>query len=240
MGPPAINLENVVVVRGRKINTQNTTQLGAVLLTFLIEMYRMLTSSLLLLFIPQACGESTSGISTACTISQNLLGGLKYRSIVGVNFATLCVMFFLYVIEIRREVLLIKSLDVNDDLASDEKTVTKTLSHLNQDKMAGIQEISDAYRGYFYFAAVVYATNAGLSLWMINKFYLNTTTVTTSLTYVTFMFLKLSNIYYVTSSQNANPSVLFSMYLQNNGMRFFSLSPPPFIFSREYFGNSSV
>ena len=87
----------------------------------LIELYRILSCSLLILFIPQKCDQ------TLCSIYENLHrnGDIFYNVALTINFITLISFFILYGLEIIRENIFIKYLDVNTMLPFDNLSVKK-------------------------------------------------------------------------------------------------------------------
>ena len=80
-------------------------------MNILFEFYRVISCSLLILFIPQKCEN------TICSINDKLQWKTTFYGIsLTYNFITLFVFCFLYFLEIRRENILIKYLDVNPSL----------------------------------------------------------------------------------------------------------------------------
>ena len=112
--------------------------------TILVELYRMITSSLLILFIPQSCHKQL------CTISENLYSKQKlYNAGLAFNFLTLFTFTMLYAIEIKRENRLIKYLSVNQYLPNSNEDVEKTLEHIPYDKKNKILSIDKLYINWY-------------------------------------------------------------------------------------------
>jgi len=122
-----INHESIIIRKNlkhinKRIHSQDFKQGASVFILFLIEIYRALTASLLLIFVPQSC------FIKPCTLSEN--NSFKTHLYAGsliINYITLSIFLVLYGIEIMREIYLIKYLDVNDTLPNDLEDVNKRL-----------------------------------------------------------------------------------------------------------------
>jgi hypothetical protein len=191
-----------------KPDNQDSNQRLSVCLTVLLELYRVATSSLLILFVPQLC------IDHVCSLNENMVWENEiYNSAIVFNFITLFTFVCLYVIEIRRENRLIKFLDVNPEMPNDNENVKKVLATMPLDKRQKILSIDKQYQMSCYVSVVIYVINIILSGIVVNKYYLNNQTTSTFITYVLFMFTKLGSVYEVA---NTNENVLYSSYLKKN------------------------
>ncbi len=75
---------------------------------FFLEFYKVLMGTLLLVFIPQDCGNHS------CSINENIYSIGLFRNIVKFyNFFTLLLVFVFYIIELKRENWCIEFLDVD-------------------------------------------------------------------------------------------------------------------------------
>ena len=190
------------------LDNQDSNQRLSVCLTVLLELYRVATSSLLILFVPQLC------IDHVCSLNENMVWENDiYNSAIVFNFITLFTFVCLYVIEIRRENRLIKFLDVNAEMPNDDENVKKVLATMPLDKRQKILSIDKQYQMSCYVSVVIYVINIILSGIVVNKYYLNNQTTSTFITYVLFMFTKLGSVYEVA---NTNENVLYSSYLKKN------------------------
>jgi len=132
--------------------TQQTQQHHSIklftIISILIELYRVVTGSMLLLFVQTMCGERP------CTPIQNLvLGSAEYPFGITVNFLTLFTFGGLYAIEIIREKYLVKILEINPQRPSDNESVGKALEQLKLPYVANILTLNMIYRilGYVIF-----------------------------------------------------------------------------------------
>jgi hypothetical protein len=190
------------------LDNQDSNQRLSVCLTVLLELYRVATSSLLILFVPQLC------IDHVCSLNENMVWENDiYNSAIVFNFITLFTFVCLYVIEIRRENRLIKFLDVNAEMPNDDENVKQVLATMPLDKRQKILSIDKQYQMSCYVSVVIYVINIILSGIVVNKYYLNNQTTSTFITYVLFMFTKLGSVYEVA---NTNQNVFYSSYLKKN------------------------
>ena len=90
-----------------KVTTDNMQRIKSGIL-FVLEFYKVLMGTLLLVFIPQDCGDHS------CSINENIYSiGLLRNIVKFYNFFTLLVVFIFYVIELKRENWCIEHLDVD-------------------------------------------------------------------------------------------------------------------------------
>jgi len=210
---PVIELNNneVELNKSNSIkNNQDSQQRMGVISTIFLELYKMVTSSLLVLFIPQSCkGE-------LCTITQNMKWNPKHRfynSGLVFNFITLAIFSSLYIIEFIRENRLIKYLDVNQSLPTSNEEVGKTLNLIPVDKKNKILFIDKCYQIIGYTAIGIFSVNSILSGIIVNKYYLGSQTNTSLVTSILFMITKFVNVY---SIVNTAKNVFYSAYLKTN------------------------
>ena len=192
-----------------KIN-QDSQQRINVLLTVFLEFYKILTSSLLILFVPQSCNNKL------CTMTQNMKWNHRHRLYnTGLifNFITLSIFTSLYIIEIIRENRLIKYLDVNTSLPNSNEDVKKTLGLIPIDKKNKILFIDKCYQIVGYTSIGIFSINSIISGFIVNKYYLGSQTNTSLITSILFMITKLSNVYNVI---NTAQNIFYSAYLKTN------------------------
>jgi hypothetical protein len=187
---------------------QDTAQKLAVLATLVLELYRMLTSSLLLLFVPQSCKGQL------CSISDNLNWNpnhYQYNFCICVNFITLFTYTCLYYTELKRENRLIKYLDVNPEMPSSNEAVENTLQNIALEKKRKILAIDKHYQRISYISIGMYVFNSIVSGVIIRRFYFGTQTTTSFITSLLFMFTKLLNVYQVS---NTEEHIFYSGYMK--------------------------
>ena len=117
-----------------KVSTDNMQRLKSGML-FLLEFYKVLMGTLLLVFIPQDCG------SHSCSINENIYSVGIFRNIVKFyNFITLLAVFLFYVIELKRENWCIEYLDIDvskpnnnlDEEIEKYPNIKKNMNNLNR------------------------------------------------------------------------------------------------------------
>ena len=102
--------------------TQDRMQRLSVYFQVVLELYRVITCSLLVIFVPQKCDEHI------CTLSENLTWNSSFYNVTLVlNFCTLFGFCPMYLVEMWRENRLIKYLDVNPDMPNDNESVAAAL-----------------------------------------------------------------------------------------------------------------
>ena len=188
--------------------TQDTKQRIGVGFSFILELYRVVTSSLLILFVPQLC------IDHMCTLTENMVWeGQFYNATLIFNFFTLLQFLILYIIEIIRENRLIKYLDVNKNLPNDDDEIGKVLELLPCDKRNKIHSIDMWYQKFGYVTIVCYSVNIIMSAIVVHTYYIGNQSVSAFIVYVLFMCTKLSSVYTLARTEK---NTFYSAYLKTN------------------------
>jgi hypothetical protein len=191
-----------------KFADQDFNQRLGVSTSVVIELYKILSSSLLILFVPQDCNGE------ACTLSDNMVATNGfYHFALAFNFFTLAAFLLLYRVEVIRENRLIKYLDVNSELPNDNEQVEQRLQILPIDKRDKIISIDKYYQTLGYASIVIFIMNLVFSSVVVNEYYLGNQTTTTMITYALVMVSKLSSVYAVA---NTDKNVFYSAYLKAN------------------------
>ena len=191
-----------------ELTDQDMKQKISVFSTLMLELYRMLTSSLLILFVPQSCKGQL------CSIHDNVKWNPNhhvYNLGICVNFITLFTFSCLYYIELKRENRLIKYLDVNPDMPSSNSAVEKTLEHISPEKKKKILSIDKQYQCVSYLSIGMFLFNSVISGLIVNRYYLGSQTTTSLITSLLFMFTKLLNVYQVC---NTEEHIFYSSYIK--------------------------
>lgn len=187
---------------------QDTLQRLSVGVQFLLEMYRVITSSLLILFVPQIC------VDHICTTTENLVWETNtYNTALCFNFISMAFLVNMYYMELVRENRLIKYLAVNPEFANDNEGVGKQLELLPVNKQNKIFSINRYYKLSAYGALIIYVLNVLLSAAAVNQYYAGSQTVSTFVTYVLFMATKFGSVYSLVSTDK---NIFYSAYLKSN------------------------
>ena len=190
-----------------KLTDQDFQQRSGVTITVLLELYRVLVASFLILFVPQKCGDHV------CTISENAETGEDplYNAGFSFNCITLIAFLAMYFAEVKREGKLIAYLDVNPKCKSDNESVGLVLEKLPSQRSHVILFYDGLYQKTGYFALVCFIINTALSAVVINKYYLDDKTTSTFITSVLFMITKMGDVY---STVKTDKNIFYSAYLK--------------------------
>jgi len=189
---------------GRMTNVQRVS----ILLFTAFEAYRTVISSFLIVFVPQTCG------GYSCTIIQNLIpkDNLEIAAISMNTFmsAYFCVLFM---IESVRETLIKQYLIADKSSPTDKEYLVKMISEMESIHRKKMLRINNVYRVFAQFLLLVFFINAGISCVVIQKNYLNNTTVTVFITNTFFMIHRIHKALKITSSGKYN---IYSAYRSTN------------------------
>jgi len=190
------------------IKNQNLYQKIVVSINILFEFFRVITCSLLIVFIPQKCGDHV------CSINEKLyLTPSFYSASLIFNFITLFTFCFFYFLEIRRENVLIKYLEVNPVLSYNKLDVEKLVELLPLNKKKKILQVHRYYQKYVKIMIYIYIINIILSGIVISKYSITNQSISTFITYILFILIKLNNVY---SIANTEDYTFYSAYLMTN------------------------
>ena len=189
-----------------KLNDQDTSQKMTVTAAVVIEMYRVMVSSLLVLFVPQKCDDHV------CAMHENMVWmDSLYNAGLVVNFITMASFIVMYYYELKRENKLITYLEVNKSVASDNETVGKVLDGLAIEKKENILYFDKAYQRMGYFMMFMFAFNTILSGFVVYEYYLDNQTTSTYITNILFMITKLGDVY---STVHTERNIFYSAYMK--------------------------
>lgn len=200
-----INVEGVNNSEKIKFN-QDTRQKIQTTLLLIMEVYRVLMGTFLIIFIPQKCG------SELCSFSDNIKNsrGVKYVSLY-FNLVTFLGFIFLYFIEYSREYLLINLLEVNKFKSNDNKSVGSTLDELPEEKRILLWKKDYHYKICGNVCIFIFLINIIVSIYSISQDYLDSKTLTVLGTNFLFIFMKLIDVY---TTVNTPRNIFLSAYLK--------------------------
>ncbi len=202
------NIESTIAINDNFELNQDNKQRISVIFQFIFELYRVLTSSLLIVFVPQLC------VDHICTIRENLVWmSNMYNTTLIFNFMSMFSLLVMYLIEIEREHRLIRYLDVNLNLPNDNYNVGQKLEQLTIDKCSKIYFIDRYYQISLYVASFIYILNIMFSAFIVNRFYAGSQSASTFITNVLFMTIKLNSVYTITSTEK---NIFYSAYMKTN------------------------
>lgn len=168
-------------------------------LIFLLEFYKVLMGTLLILFVPQRCGDDDH----LCTFRESETACLV------VNCISCLMMLQLYYTELRRENWCIKYLDIDPALPNNNLDMEIEKYPEYKERML---VINTDYRKRAVACAVVQAVNIIMSVAYIGIRWAGSMSLTPLVSYVILLASKLYNTYFV-SSASIRKERAFSAYL---------------------------
>jgi len=203
--------------QGKKIITsQDFQQQTNMIISVSLEFYRVMISSLLIIFVPQKCDDHV------CSLMENLHSDNDIYSIgLIINYITCISFIIMYIFEMRREEKLIKMLEVNNTISTDNESVGKRLDIFPEEKRQKLFALDSHYQYASYSVMCIYALNIIFSGMVINEYSLGNQTLVIFLTNILFMVTKLSNVYIII---NTEKNIFFSAYL-NTKVQFNDIDP---------------
>lgn len=189
------------------MDSQDNKQKFTVGVSVLLELYRVMVSTLLILFVPQKCGDHV------CSMSENMVWqGSFYNTGIVVNFITTTSFLGMYYFETRRENKLISYLEVNKSTANDDATVEKNLEKLSAKRRDIILYFDKKYQQVGYFVMIMFIFNTILSGFVVYDYYLDNQTTSTFITNILFMVTKLSDVF---STVHTAQNIFYSAYMKD-------------------------
>jgi len=189
-----------------KLNNQDFQQKLSFSILVLLELYKVFVSCLLILFVPQKCGDHK------CSYSENMQSDDNiYSGGLAINFFTLFLFLILYMVEVKRENRLITYLEVNITKPCDNQSVANALNYLPENKKQSIISLDKIYQKIGQTSIIVFTANSILSGIIIYNYYLDSHTTTTFITNLFFMTSKIYDVYVNVSTEE---NVFYSAYLK--------------------------
>lgn len=199
-----VHPNNVTGCKTPKTSIPEYKQPMKISISFIVEIYRVVMGSFLLLFVPQKCGENVCEITDKLTNTNAF-----HRTILTFNAFTCGLFILMYCIEFRRENTLITYLQVNSSRPRDDETVRSALMRLSPTKHDAILIIDSLYQRIGIAAHSCYFVNVVLSAIGIFSNIYDNNSITVFITNVLFMSLKLVDVNTVT---NTHEHIFLSAY----------------------------
>lgn len=163
---------------------------------FILQMYKVMTGTLLALFVPQKCGDHI------CTIQENIDDSDRFHEMVlSWNILTSVLFIGYFLLELRREEWSIKYLDIDND--KPDNSLKEVII-----KYKDLDEKMDRINKYYYNIVRVtiffYVINNLLSIRLLKDKYYSSTTLSCFFSFSLLVGMKLYNSYTV-----AKNSVLY-------------------------------
>jgi len=186
-------------------NNNDKYQKVKIFFRFLFEVYKIFSSCLLVVLVPQKCDDGTR----MCSFADNF-NNLDPYNIFALYFnITTSIVFFLYfTLELYRERIYIQLLDINYDKDEDNyydevKTYPKIKSKIN--------DINFIFYYFNLFLIVIFLINIIVSLVVITNFYLNDLTIFITITNTILILDKLLRSFFI-AKKSYYTKKAYSMY----------------------------
>ena len=167
------------------VDTKERIKVGGL---FIFQSYKVIMGSMLSLFVPQLCKNGE-----VCTMSDNLLhhdNDVFHQVTLGFNFLSVLLFVGVYVIELKRENWCVKYLDIDHNIPDNN------LESIIKDKPDLLLPLSKHNKLYFqsmFITSLVYSVNLVLSSILIYDNYAGIPSVTSYMSYVVLILLKIYN-----------------------------------------------
>jgi hypothetical protein len=137
------------------------------------------------------------------------------------NYLTVAAFVLLYATEIRREEKLIKLLEVNPTISTDNDSVGQRIESFEEYKKHQLYQVDQHYHYSSYFVICIFIINTIYSWRVIYIYSIGNQTLLNFVTNILFMISKLSNVLVII---NTDKHVFFSAYL-NTKVQFNDIDP---------------
>ena len=171
---------------------------------FLIQSYKIVTGTMLALFVPQSCGKEI------CTIQENYKNEDPYHKLsLYINFASMSLFFISYIFELRRENWAIEYLDIDNDkpdnalkeIIQSEPVLDKKMDRLNK-----------IYMYILIATGFVYFVNISVMWKILYTRYHSMSTISCFISFVLLVIIKLYNSLSI-SYQSVRNDKMLSAYM---------------------------
>jgi len=156
---------------------------------FFLQMYKVMTGTLLALFVPQKCGDSI------CTIDENINDNDDFHmKVLSWNILTSVLFLGYYILELRREEWSIKYLDIDND-KSDNSLKEEIVKYKELD--VKMDRMNKYYYNIVRVTIVFYIINNLLSMRLLKDKYYSSTTLSCFFSFSLLVGMKLYNSFCV-------------------------------------------
>jgi len=158
---------------------------------FALQIYKVVTGTMLSLFVPQSCEDTLTNTSALCTLQENYENQEVYhRATFYVNCASMFAFLVTYALEMKRENWSIKYLDIDHEkpdnslkvIIREEPVLDKQMDRLNL-----------IYWRSLILTTGLYAINLGLTVNILSQNYHSSSTISCFISFVLLVTLKLYN-----------------------------------------------
>jgi hypothetical protein len=167
---------------------------------FMLQGYKILTGTLLSVFIPQSCGDHV------CTLKENIENNDKYHRIaLSWNIMTMVIFIGYFIIELIREEWCIKYLDI-DNNKSDNGLKEIIITEPKLDKK--MDRLNKYYYNIIVFTGIFYLINILLTIKLLKDKYHSSSTISCFMSFTLLVMMKLYNSYNVGYQSKKNDKMM--------------------------------
>ena len=177
---------------------------------FALQIYKVVTGTMLSLFIPQSCYDEIQNTTAICTLQENIEDTEVYhQTAFYVNCVSLFAFLVTYALEMKRENWAIQYLDIDNDIpdnALQEIIVEEPRLNKQMDKINAL---------YWYSLLItsgIYTINLGMTGKILYDRYHSSTTISCFISFVLLVLMKLYNSLYV-AHQSVKNDKMMSAYM---------------------------
>ena len=181
---------------------------------FCLQIYKILTGTLLTIFVPQSCEtfsiETNKTEDNVCTLTQNYENNdLYHKKTLYWNIMTMMLFLGYYIIELKRENWAIEYLDIDNDKPDNSlKEIIKNRPKLDKEM--------DRLNLYYYYllcsTMFAYTINIGLMIKILYSDYHSSSTISCFMSFVLLVLMKLYNSFIV-ARQSIKNDKMMSAYM---------------------------
>ena len=181
---------------------------------FCLQIYKILTGTLLTIFVPQSCEtlslETNKTENSVCTLTQNYENNdLYHKKTLYWNIMTMMLFLGYYIIELKRENWAIEYLDIDNDKPDNSlKEIIKKEPKLDKEM--------DRLNLYYYYllcsTMFAYSINIGLMIKILYSDYHSSSTISCFMSFVLLVLMKLYNSFIV-ARQSIKNDKMMSAYM---------------------------
>jgi hypothetical protein len=171
---------------------------------FLLQSYKILTGTMMSIFIPQSCGDKM------CSLQENYDNSeLYHKSLFYCNSISMFLFFCSYAIELWREEWCVKYLDIDNNYSDNglKEIIVKEKKLDNY-----MDRVNKYYYNMVRVTAVFYFINLAATIRMLNSNYHSNSTISCFMSFSLLVLMKLYNSYTV-SYQSVKNDKMMSAYM---------------------------
>lgn len=189
----------------------DTKQRIKVIGIFLLQSYKVITGTMLSIFIPQNCGGEL------CTLYENYNNTeLYHKTLFYFNSVSLLLFLCSYVIELKREEWCVKYLDIDNDYP-DNSLKEIIVQEVNLDNY--MDKVNRLYYRVLLLTTFIYSINIAMTIKMIDNKYHSSSTISCFISFTMLVIMKLYNsisVAYISISSDKMTSAYMSEFVSFN------------------------